>query len=165
MLTFLTSPGSKLPDFPKRTHGPGLRPPVTINEALRNVSRRTPNHDPLAERAISKPPYDGDVPLKRTITCAGSDAYHPSGTRLFTIRELACIQGFPLTFLFANYGKTELRKQIGNAVPPIVYKAILESVKKTLAEEDALFEERKANHMVPTKNHKDEGNPVVIVLD
>lgn len=39
--------------------------------------------------------------------------------------------------MFANYGKTELRKQIGNAVPPIIYKAILESVKRTLAEEDA----------------------------
>ena len=112
---------------------------MTINEAIRSVSRRTPNHDPQTEKVLNRPPYDGDSPLRTTITCNGGEAYHPSGTRLFTVRELACIQGFPLSFVFANYGKTELRKQIGNAVPPIVYKAILNSVKRSLAEEDAVY--------------------------
>ena len=112
---------------------------MTINEAIRSVSRRTPNHDPQTEKILARPPYDGSSPLRTTITCNGGEAYHPSGIRLFTIRELACIQGFPLSFVFANYGKTELRKQIGNAVPPIIYKAILDSVQRTLREEDAAY--------------------------
>ena len=50
-----------------------------------------------------------------------------------TRRELACLQGFPLTHLF---GKFEVWRHIGNAVPPLVMKAILQHIVKQLRETD-----------------------------
>ena len=60
---------------------------------------------------------------------------HPSGTRDLTHREFACLQGFPLKHRF---GSTSVKKQIGNAVPPLVARAILESVKNALMAEDGI---------------------------
>ena len=62
---------------------------------------------------------------------------HPNGTRDFTHREFACLQGFPLEHKF---GETGVKKQIGNAVPPVVARAILESVKKALMKADGVSE-------------------------
>ena len=64
---------------------------------------------------------------------------HPSGARDFTHREFACLQGFPLEHVFGAMG---VRKQIGNAVPPVVARAMLESVKRALMREDGVAEER-----------------------
>jgi site-specific DNA-cytosine methylase len=48
---------------------------------------------------------------------------HPELNRSITPREAARIQSFPDTFIF--YGnKTQICKQIGNAVPPLLAKAI-----------------------------------------
>ena len=69
---------------------------------------------------LKKPRYAGNLPLRNTITCGGSPNDRPSGTRGFTIRELACLQIFPLEHRFGR-GK---KKPIGNAVPPIVAKGI-----------------------------------------
>ena len=72
--------------------------------------------------------YSGSLPLKNTITCSGSINYHPSGKRRFTLRELACLQGFPLEHRFGRGA----RKQIGNALPPIVAKVFFEQVVRAL---------------------------------
>ena len=77
---------------------------------------------------LRKSRYSGSLPLRNTITCSGSINYHPSGLRCFTIRELACLQGFPLEHRF---GRGE-RKQIGNAVPPVVAKVFFEQVVRAL---------------------------------
>ena len=69
-----------------------------------------------------------------TITCGGNDNCHPSGTRYFTVRELACLQGFPLEHRF---GKRE-RRQIGNAVPPVMAKVFFEQVIRALRAADGL---------------------------
>lgn len=54
---------------------------------------------------------------------------HPYLNRAITPREAARIQSFPDTFRF--YGpKTSICKQIGNAVPPLMAKAIAEHIKK-----------------------------------
>lgn len=54
---------------------------------------------------------------------------HPYLNRSITPREAARIQSFPDSFIF--YGKkTSICKQIGNAVPPLLAKAIGEHVKK-----------------------------------
>lgn len=54
---------------------------------------------------------------------------HPYLNRAITPREAARIQSFPDSFIF--YGKkTSICKQIGNAVPPILAKAIGEHIKK-----------------------------------
>lgn len=55
---------------------------------------------------------------------------HPILNRAITPREAARIQSFPDTFIF--YGpKTSICKQIGNAVPPLLAKAIGEHIKET----------------------------------
>lgn len=80
-------------------------------------------------------PYDSSLPLKNTITTQGVMCYHPLGKRNFTTRELACLQGFPLEHKFGPKGT---RKQIGNAVPPIVAKVFYEHIKQALQKADGL---------------------------
>ena len=56
---------------------------------------------------------------------------HPDQDRPITHREAARIQSFPDSFIFKG-SKTEIAKQIGNAVPPLLAKAIAREVIRTL---------------------------------
>lgn len=64
-----------------------------------------------------------------TVTARGDDKggvvviHHPSNTRRMTARELAIVQSFPLDFEFSG-NRSSAYRQIGNAVPPILGKAI-----------------------------------------
>ena len=60
---------------------------------------------------------------------------HPNGKRDLTIREFAALQGFPAQHIFGNVGA---KKQIGNAVPPVVGRKVLESVVRFLEKEDGV---------------------------
>jgi len=72
------------------------------------------------------------------MTTSGGQNYHPSGQRDLTLREYAAMQGFPQVHVFrGNYKK----KQIGNAVPPVVAKVLFESVKRDLDGADGIIEE------------------------
>ncbi|MEE1059781.1 MAG: DNA cytosine methyltransferase [Treponema sp.] len=52
---------------------------------------------------------------------------HPFLNRAITVREAARIQSFPDSFIF--YGtKTSQMKQVGNAVPPLLAKAVAEAI-------------------------------------
>ncbi len=56
---------------------------------------------------------------------------HPNLNRAITPREAARFQSFPDTFLFKG-NKTEICKQIGNAVPPLLAKSIGEMILKNM---------------------------------
>ena len=56
---------------------------------------------------------------------------HPKLNRVLTPRELAALQSFPDDFIFKGNKKWQL-VQIGNAVPPLLGKAIGLAVKKAL---------------------------------
>ena len=58
---------------------------------------------------------------------------HPKLPRVLTPRELAALQSFPDDFIFKGSKKWQL-VQIGNAVPPLLGKAIGVAVKKALEE-------------------------------
>jgi site-specific DNA-cytosine methylase len=82
-----------------------------------------------------------------TVTRSGyRDFIHPTENRMLTVRELACLQSFPLEWEFVGTrldSYSSKRKvtmtqfgQVGNAVPPLLAKAVAESVLEQLLTED-----------------------------
>ena len=73
--------------------------------------------------------------VSRTITAhLAKDGYwyiHPTQNRTLSVREAARVQTFPDRFRFAGTPSTRFR-QIGNAVPPLLAKAVATSVKNAL---------------------------------
>jgi len=78
-----------------------------------------------------------------TVTRSGyRDFIHPTKDRMLTVRELACIQTFPLDWEFAgvrldSYSskrKTTMTQfgQVGNAVPPVLAKAVADALMNQL---------------------------------
>jgi DNA (cytosine-5)-methyltransferase 1 len=65
--------------------------------------------------------------------------YHPTEHRFLTAREAAKCQSFPNNFIFLGPITSQWR-QIGNAVPPLLGKALGNSLKKMfkLAEEESI---------------------------
>lgn len=128
-----------LPPFPKPTHGPpgsGFKDLITIADALLPLRRpgyeaRTDTYNQPRFFASAKTPYSVNSYLKGCITTGGTTAYHPSGTRPFTARELSLLQSFPRTYQFTG-SKSEATKQVGNAFPPIMAQALYRSIAKTL---------------------------------
>jgi DNA (cytosine-5)-methyltransferase 1 len=122
----------------------GLKPFVTVNQTLSKIPHNAPDHDPERFRFAdgrSMRPWNGDKILPRTMTTSGGQNYHPSGTRDFTLREYACLQGFPPNHVFLGCG---VKKQIGNAVPPCVAKVLFGSIKRDLDEADGIVEDHES---------------------
>ena len=138
------SPGENLPSFPNRTHCkaadlhhfPHLSRYATVNDAISRIPQGFPLHNPDQMARCNRKPYSGDLPLRNCVTTQGSMDPHPSGERNFTLCELACLQGFPLEHQF---GPLRTRKQIGNAVPPLVAKVFFEQIKRALHKADGLI--------------------------
>lgn len=111
---------------------------ATIHDAIHDLPESTSHHnvDKLLKAwslAGHHTPYDPHGPA-RTITCNGGESnYHPSGLRRFTPREVACLQTFPLSFEFSH---RNVRKQIGNAVPPKLAEAIYREISRSLRQTD-----------------------------
>lgn len=74
-----------------------------------------------------------DKPSFTVKDCHGACAVHPTLPRTITVREMARLQSFPDTFIFAGAKKYQQR-QVGNAVPPLLGKAIGLAVRKMLAD-------------------------------
>jgi DNA (cytosine-5)-methyltransferase 1 len=129
-----------LPPFPRPTHGDrgsGLAHYVSIADALEPLERLgdwaldDPYHQPKSMK-VEQPPYDPERSLlKGCITTDGGVNYHYSGIRKFTPRELSLLQTFPMRYQFSG-SKSEAKKQIGNAFPPVMAAAIFKTVAKTL---------------------------------
>lgn len=65
----------------------------------------------------------------------GAVNIHPRRPRVITAREMARLQSFPDDFIFQGAKKWQL-VQLGNAVPPLLGKAIALSVEKSIKEEE-----------------------------
>lgn len=59
---------------------------------------------------------------------------HPYLNRAITVREAARIQSFPDSFVFTGTKSAQM-KQVGNAVPPLLAKAIAEAIREDLEKE------------------------------
>ena len=135
---------------PKPSHGPnGTLPYVTAGEALEGVEKVPTNNEHInikekTRKVLELIPEGGnftDIPkdnplhvsrrIKRdepakTIIAAGGGGtwgYHYPEPRPLTNRERARLQSFPDDFIFEG-SVTEVRRQIGNAVPPVGVRAV-----------------------------------------
>jgi len=129
-------------EFPKPTHDKegrdGLLPWVGVGAALAGLpdpdcENDLPNHV-YSKYKLNFNGYIGHRPLDPgkpapTVTARGDDRGgvvilpHPNATRRMTGRELATVQGFPLEFDFCGR-LSSVYRQIGNAVPPLLARAI-----------------------------------------
>lgn len=66
-----------------------------------------------------------------TIDCGHRHHFHYKWNRIPTVRESARIQSFPDSFVF-TCSRTSQYKQVGNAVPPLLAKAVAEQLKNFL---------------------------------
>ncbi|EDO02578.1 hypothetical protein SS1G_05055 [Sclerotinia sclerotiorum 1980 UF-70] len=135
------SPGEPLPPMPPPTHSspssplPNTHPFKTVYQTLREIPPYAANHSPhlLPEKDLKA--YSPHAILPHTMTTSCCENWHPSGKRGFTDREFACLQGFPLKHRFGPNG---IKRQIGNAVPPVVAKVLFEGIRRFMEETDGI---------------------------
>lgn len=142
LIMLAAAPGEKLPPFPQPTHSEngvgGLKPYTTIRKAINSIRIGDNLHD-LNNVKYFQPrrsPLNADG-LAGTITTGGNEVYYPDGTRDFTIREYACIQGFPKYHKFLGT-KTCIRRQIGNAFPPNTVQMLYTHLEEWLLKQDGM---------------------------
>lgn len=139
LIVIASCAGHLLPDWPAATHGPGLKPWVTVQDALAQIPRAPQG---LMAHSIRRdlPSYNPATQLRGCITSSGGTGnLHPSGRRTFNLRELAVLQSFPPDHEFFG-GVSSIREQIGNAVPPIFAKALFENIIKCMEAMDMSVE-------------------------
>jgi hypothetical protein len=112
--------------------GSDLQPYASLREALSGIPANTSFHHPSLATIPEQRPfiYDPDKYVLGCITTSGSAQRHWTG-RSWTIRELAMIQGFPITYHFCGK-QGDVITQIGNAIPPIVWKHFVQQIMTTL---------------------------------
>ncbi|ROW16573.1 hypothetical protein VPNG_01461 [Cytospora leucostoma] len=124
-------PGEQFPPWPSPS-----RKRKTERQAIGNLRPGSDLHDVRNARVVNQPPRDGNTPLGETILGGGTQKFqHYSGTRAYTLRELACLQGFPVVHRFEG-GSGQIKKQIGNAFAPCVVKVFLTHLRKHLERVD-----------------------------
>ncbi|KAH8647126.1 S-adenosyl-L-methionine-dependent methyltransferase [Xylariales sp. PMI_506] len=157
LLMIGSCPGEPLPPFPAPTHAGGgglggdnnsssiknnsvsgrraLKPCATVISALKRIPPGATLHDkrwrPWSWR---RRPWNPHVPLARTITTHGGYGnYHYRGRRDFTLREYAVLNGFPARY---HFEPRTAKRQIGNAFPPCVVRALYAHLRRWLERRD-----------------------------
>lgn len=82
--------------------------------------------------------YHSQKPSK-TIDTGHRNHFHYKYNRVPTIRENARLQSFPDDFVFLGT-KTQQNRQVGNAVPPLLAKALADQIKRHLIARDKVEE-------------------------
>nr|AGF87111.1 DmtA [Claviceps paspali] len=146
LIIIAAGPGERLPPFPPPTHSKDLAdslPPYnTIRRALSKIQPGDDLHDLASVTHFSppRPSLNPDTQIGTILTSPGG-MYYPDGNRNYTLREYACLQGFPLSHQFLGT-KTSIRRQIGNAFPPNTVKHLYQHLERWLLKEDEIREYR-----------------------
>lgn len=151
---------SDLPEFSVEEGGKyPIEPQSDFQIMMRKSCNRMYNHDitihtPRTQEIISMVPDGGnykDLPQELwhtrkvhiawtrlnskkpsfTIDCGHNHHFHYKYNRVPTVRESARLQSFPDNFIFLGNKGSQL-KQVGNAVPPMMAKALAETLKQYL---------------------------------
>ena len=153
LILIAAGPGEALPPFPESTHAQyaagNLKAFTTIRQAIGRIKEGDDLHDLTATKSFNPtlPRLDFDG-LSNTITCGNTnDYYYPDGSRSYTLRELASLQGFPLSHRFRGT-QTSIRRQIGNAFPSNVVKCLYKHLHSWLLSQDGMAEYRNADNVV-----------------
>lgn len=133
-------PGEKMASWPTATHSlhpTGDQQPFnTEKEAIRGLSPVLHSlHNPESLLVINRATRDSGKPIDTMITVNGSGYHHPGGKRSFTLRELACLQGFPTYHQFEG---SCIRRQIGDSMPPLVAMAFYQQLRQHIEEVDGI---------------------------
>ncbi|KND87275.1 Modification methylase HphIA [Tolypocladium ophioglossoides CBS 100239] len=143
LVVIAAAPGEKLPPFPRATHSEngaadGCKPFTTFRQAMSGIRQGDHLHNTRTVRHFQprRAPFDSDR-LTGTITTGSGDIYYPDGTRDLTLREYACLQGFPRHHQFVG-NKTSIRRQIGNAFPPNTVRVLYNHLQEWLLKEDCM---------------------------
>lgn len=143
LIMIAAAPGENLPPFPLPTHAEdstgGLKPYTTLRHALCGIRHGEDLHNlrTVKRHQPPKAPYNPDR-LAGTLTTGGADFPYPDGSRDFTLRELASLQGFPRYHKFKGT-RTSIRKQIGNAFPPNTVRVLYEHLERWLLNQDGVL--------------------------
>jgi len=119
----ILQPGQRMRDLPSSLQHPSYK-----NRAHRRVMDGTPTEKrggPPAGLIRLKP----DQPCLTISSAAPSEFIHPTYNRLLTLRECARLQTFPDNFVFKD-SRTSIASQIGNAIPPLYMKTLIEHILK-----------------------------------
>ena len=130
-------------EYPEPTNnknGTGYPRWISVSEALKDLPNpdepnSIPNHTYSKYKLqfngyIGHRPLDPNKPAP-TVTARGDNKGgvvilpHPNGLRRMSCRELATVQSFPIDFEFVG-NNSSVYRQIGNAVPPLLAKAVAE---------------------------------------
>lgn len=142
LILIAAAPGERLPPLPRPTHsenGDRQRGIKRFNTVARTIARVHPGDDLHNLDSVNyfhprRAAYNADR-LGYTITTGGSMSHYPDGTRDFTLRELACLQGFPKEHRFFGT-KTKIKRQIGNAFPSNTVTLLYKHLHAWLLKED-----------------------------
>ena len=99
-----------------------------MKERLANVPEGKSLYDKYSDSWKKCPWNEASCTIKEN---HGGVNIHPIEPRVITVREMARLQSFPDNFIFKGT-KSKQMVQIGNAVPPLMAKAIALSIKKAI---------------------------------
>ncbi|GAO15965.1 hypothetical protein UVI_02055450 [Ustilaginoidea virens] len=142
LIIIAAGPGERLPLFPSATHSnnnnlhDGLIPYTTIRKALEKIQHGDELHDLSSTKRFHprRTPLSFDAQVG-TICTGGNDFYYPDGSREYTLREYACLQGFPISHVFRGT-KGTVKRHIGNAFPPNTVKILYKHLERCLLRQD-----------------------------
>ena len=139
----LLQPGQTMRDLPEE---------LWHDSYKRRANRRVMDGTP-SERRGGAPAglrrLRADQPSKAITAAASAEFVHPTENRLLTLRECARIQTFPDWFFFQG-SRSDRATLTGNAVPPVLARAIASSLADSLRSAQSTHERGTLLSFVPT---------------